>query len=99
MMKHFVLLFVLFVHSSLFGFDVGIGFGWDAIDETFKSDLLTNENKSGQDRYETHLNRFVPVVSIGHQSCFCDDWVTRVSAEWKFLNYRTPNVNSSRGQV
>lgn len=98
-MRQCFLLIALFVNHSLFGFDAAIGFAWNSIDESFKSKLSTNENKSGKDRYETSVNRLAPVISVGHHFCFCNDWVARISAEWKYLNYRTPNLNSSRGQI
>lgn len=98
-MKRFFLLFALCTTSSLFGFDVGLGFGWNSIDENFKSNLSTNEDKSGKDEYVTQQNHLVPLVTIGQQCFFYNDWVVNFSAEWKYLNYRTPNVSSSRGQI
>jgi len=77
----------------------GIGFGWNTIDETFDSNLYTNENRSGQDRYETSANRLAPVVQVGYQSPLCNDWIIGILGQWKYLNYKTPNVNSSRGQI
>lgn len=98
-MKKFVSLYALLAHLSLFGFDIGVGFGLSSIDESFSSNLSTNEDRSGKDRYETHVNRLVPRVTIGHQFCIFDDFVTGISLEWKYLNYATTNENSSRGQI
>lgn len=98
-MKKIVFLFALLLTHSLAGFQVGVGFSWNTIDETFDSKLHTNENKSGRDRYETNMNRFAPVVQLGHRFPFCNDWVMGILAQWKYLNYKTPNVNSSRGQI
>lgn len=98
-MKRFFMLFTLFTTSPLVAFYAGVGAGWNSIDENFKSDLFTSEDKSGRDRYDTHMNRLVPMATIGHKFFFCDGWVADISAEWKYLNYRTPNMNSSRGQI
>lgn len=98
-MKRIIFLFTLVLSHQLFGFHAGIGFGWNTIDETFKSDLITSADKSGKDRYEAHVNRLAPIVTIGHQFGFCDDWIAGLSARWKYLNYKTPNENSSRGQI
>lgn len=98
-MKRFFMLFALFTISPLVGFYSGVGVGWNSIDEAFKSDLFTSEDKSGQDRYDTHMNRLVPMITVGHKFFSCDGWVVDISAEWKYLNYRTTNVNSSRGQI
>jgi outer membrane protein W len=98
-MKKIVLLFALLLAHPLAGFHVGVGYSWNTIDETFNSTIQTNANKGGQDRYETSMNRFAPVVQVGHQFPFRKDWAAGISAQWKFLNYKTPNVNSSRGQI
>lgn len=98
-MKRFFLLFTLFATSPLLGFYAGVGVGWNSIDENFKSSLHTSEDKSGRDRYDTHLNRLVPMATVGHDFFFCDGWVLDISAQWKYLNYKTPNMNSSRGQI
>lgn len=98
-MKKIVFLFALLLTHSLAGFHIGVGFGWNTIDETFDSKLHTNENKSGRDRYKTSMNRFAPVVQVGYQFPFCNDWVMGILVQWKYLNYKTPNVNSSRGQI
>lgn len=98
-MKKIFLLITFFATQQLFGFYAGIGMGWNSIDESYKSTLFTNEDRSGNDRYDAHLNRFVPVITVGHQFCFSNDWILGISAEWKYLNYYTPNENSSRGQI
>lgn len=99
LMKRIIFLFALFLIQPLFGFHVGIGYSWNTIDETFHSKLVTNENKSGKDRYETQMNRLAPTIELGHQFCLCNDWIVGFSAKWKYLNYKTPNVNSSKGQI
>lgn len=76
----------------------GVGFSWNTIDETFRSNLSTNENRSGKDQYETQQVRLAPTVEIGHQFCF-NGWTGSLEAQWQFLNYKTPNLNSSRGQI
>lgn len=98
-MKKIVFLFALLLTQPLSGLHVGVGYSWNTIDETFDSDLHTNENKSGKDRYEASRNRFAPVVQLGHRFCLCDDWIVGILAQWKYLNYKTPNENSSRGQI
>lgn len=98
-MKRFIFLWALVATSPLLGFYAGVGFAYNSIDESFKSTLSTNEDRSGRDQYETHKNRLVPVVTLGHQWCLCNDWSIGISAEWKYLNYRTPNENTSRGQI
>jgi hypothetical protein len=98
-MKQIIFLLSLVLAHPIFGFHAGIGFGWNTIDETFDSYLFTNENKSGKDRYETQLNRLAPIADLGHQFCIFNDWLASFSAEWKYLNYKTPNVNSSKGQI
>lgn len=98
-MKKAILLFTLLLSPPLFGFHIGLGYSWNTVDETFDSNLHTNENRSGQDRYETSQNRLAPVIEAGHQIPLCDDWLVGISAQWKYLNYKTSNVNSSRGQI
>lgn len=98
-MKRFIFFCALSATVPLLGFYAGVGVGFNSIDESFKSTLSTNENRSGKDQYSTHQNRLVPMVTVGHQWCFCDDWSIGITAEWKYLNYRTPNDNSSRGQI
>lgn len=98
-MKSIILLFVLLLTHPLAGFYAGAGFSWNTIDETFESTLETNEDRSGHDRYEASRNRLAPVVQIGHQFSLCDDWEIGILAQWKYLNYKTPNINSSRGQI
>lgn len=99
-MKKIIFLFALLLtHHLAAEFYGGIGFAWNTIDETFDSNLHTNENRSGRDRYETNRNRFAPVAQLGYRFYFCNDWVLGILAQWKYLNYKTPNVNSSRGQI
>jgi len=98
-MKKVIFLSALLLTHPLAGFHVGAGYSWNTIDETFNSHLYTNEDKSGQDRYKTNMNRFAPVVQLGHQFLLCNDWVIGILAQWKYLDYHTPNVNSSRGQI
>lgn len=99
-MKKIIFLFALLLtHSIAAEFHGGVGFAWNTIDETFDSRLSTNEDKSGKDRYETSRNRLAPVVQLGYRFPFCNDWVIGLLAEWKYLNYKTPNENSSRGQI
>lgn len=97
-MKNIILLFALLSTSPLFGFHVGAGFSWNTIDETFKSKLQTNEDKSGKDRYVASRNRFAPVIQLGHRCSVCEEWEIGFLAQWKYLNYKTPNEGSSRGQ-
>lgn len=100
-MKKIIFLFALLIASPLAAFNVGVGFSWNTIDEKFSSNLHTNEDRSGQDRYQTDKSRFAPVVQLGHRfsTCICNDWSVGVMAQWKYLNYKTPNENSSRGQI
>jgi hypothetical protein len=95
-----VFLFALLSTTLLLAeFDVGVGFGWNTIDETFNSKLHTNENKSGRDRYSTSMNRLAALVQLGYRFTFCSDWTIGMLAQWKYLNYKTANDNSSRGQI
>lgn len=98
-MKSLVLSFALLMAYPLAGFQCGIGFSWNTIDETFSSNLHTNEDKSGKDRYEASQNRLAPAVLLSHEFPFCDEGFIGLLAEWKYLNYKTPNVSSSRGQI
>ena len=98
-MKKIIFLFALLLTHPLAGVHVGVGFGWNTIDETFDSKLHTNENRSGRDRYQTSMNRLAPVVQLGHRFPLCNDWIVGILAQWKYLNYKTPNENSSRGQI
>lgn len=98
-MKHILFALSILLAQPIFGFYAGVGFSWNTIDETFDSYLVTNADKSGKDRYETQFNRLAPMVVLGHDFCFCEDWVAGVSAEWKYLNYKTPNEDSSKGQI
>lgn len=98
-MKKIISLFALLLTYPLTAFYFDVGLAWNTIDETFHSTLRTNVNKSGRDRYEACVNRFAPVVQVGHQFPLCDDWSIGILAEWKYLNYNTPNVSSSRGQI
>lgn len=98
-MKKFALLVALLFCNPLSGIYVGAGFSWNTIDETFHSNLSSNENRSGKDRYDTTQNRLAPIVQLGHNFEFCGDWNIGILAEWKYLNYKTPNVSSSRGQI
>lgn len=99
-MKKAILFFALILTSSLLAeFYGGVGFSWNTIDETFDSNLYTNEDRSGQDHYEASVNRFAPAIQLGYRFPFCNDWRAGLLAQWKYLNYKTPNVNSSRGQI
>jgi outer membrane protein W len=99
-MKIIAFLFALLLaHPLLAEFHAGAGLSWNTIDETFDSNLHTNENKSGRDRYQTSKNRLAPVVQLGYRFSLCNDWAMGILAQWKYLNYKTPNVNSSRGQI
>jgi hypothetical protein len=98
-MKKLFLFCAIFASHSLFGFYAGVGFGINTIDENFKSNLSSSEDRSGKDHYNTHKNRWVPMVTLGHQFNFCGDWLVDLSAEWKYINYKTCNVGSSRGQI
>jgi len=101
-MKLIAFVFALLCMSPLVGcggFYAGAGFSWNTVDETFDSNLHTNQNRSGQDRYEASVNRLAPLVQLGYRYSFCNDWAVGMLAQWKYLNYKTPNVNSSRGQI
>lgn len=98
-MKQIICLFAVVLTHSVFGWHAGVGLAWNTIDETFHSNLVTNQNRSGRDRYETHMNRLAPVAKVGHQFFLHHHWIVGLSLEWKYLNYKTPNENSSRGQI
>lgn len=98
-MKKIVFLCALLLTHPLAALQVGLGFSYNTIDEMFDSTISTNEDRSGQDRYETSTNRFAPIVQLGHQFPLCNDWKLGLLAQWKYLNYQTANVNSSRGQI
>jgi outer membrane protein W len=98
-MKKIIFLFTLLLSHPLVGFHVGVGFGWNTVNENFDSKLSTNEDKSGRDQYETSVNRLAPVIQLGYRFPLCDDWMMGLLVQWKYLNYKTPNVNSSRGQI
>lgn len=98
-MKKTILFLALLLTHPLAGFHVGVGYSWNTIDETFDSKLQTNENRSGRDRYNASVNRLAPVVQLGHQFALCNDWKIDILAQWKYLHYKTPNENSSRGQI
>lgn len=98
-MKKLIILFLLLLTPPVFGFYAGVGVAWDTVDETFSSKLSTNQNRSGNDRYDAHDNRFAPVIKIGHQLYFDDcEWMAGLSLEWKYLSYKTPQ-NSGTGQL
>lgn len=90
---------LLLVHPLVAEFYGGVGFAWNTIDESFESTLCTNEHKSGHDRYKASTNRLAPVAQLGYQYSFCHNWTTGILAQWKYLNNKTPNENSSRGQI
>jgi hypothetical protein len=96
---------ILFFFSFLFTLPIaaefhgGVGFAWNTIDETFHSNLHTNEDRSGRDSYETSLNRLAPLVQIGYRYSRCNEWAIGALAQWKFIDYKTHNVSSSRGQI
>lgn len=99
-MKRFILLLALLVvHSVSAGFHGGVGFSWNTIDETFESYIYTDTLKSARDHYEANENRLAPVVQLGYRLPFYNDWIAGILAEWKYLNYKTLNVGSSRGQI
>ena len=99
-MKKTILLFSLLLSFPLIGeFHAGLGFSWNTIDETFNSTLSTNEDRSGKDLYTASANRLAPVVELGYKLPICNDFVVGALVQWKYLNYRTPNVSSSRGQI
>lgn len=98
-MKKTILFALLFTHTLAAEFYGGVGFGWNTIDESFNSKLSTNESISGKDRYTTNTSRFAPVVELGYLYPLCNDWGIGISAQWKYLNYKTPNENSSHGQI
>lgn len=98
MYKTLLLFCLLFAHS-LTAFHGGVGVAFNTIDETFDSILSTNENRSGQDRYDVSKNRLAPVIQVGHRMDFCNEWKIGFLAQWKYLNYKTPNMSSSRGQL
>ncbi len=85
--------------SSLFGFHAGVGFAWTSINETFASELFSSENRSGKDQYEVSGNRLAPVLTVGQQFLFCNNWSWGLFGEWKYLRFRTPNMGSSVGQI
>lgn len=98
-MKKFIFLFALLSMLPVMGFDFGVGFSWNTVNENFHSKLITNEDKSGQDHYETSANRFAPKAQIGHRFFLRNDWITGFLASWQYLNYQTQNENSSVGQI
>lgn len=99
-MKRIICLLALFLTHHLSGyFHFGAGFSWNTIDEIYDSTLITDEDRSGRDKYEASRNRLAPFLEVSCQMPVCKDWLFGVLADWKFLNYETPNVNSSRGQI
>lgn len=98
-MKRIILLLALLFTLPLTAFHFGVGFGWNTIDETFNSNLFTNENRSGQDRYGANTSRLSPVVQLGYRFELCNEWSMGLLAQWKYLNFKTNNAGSSRGQL
>lgn len=98
-MKKIICLLALSFTLPLAGFHAGIGMAWNSIDETFDSNLSINPTTGGRDRYESSMNRLAPVVQLGHRIPLCDNWLAGVLAQWKYLNYKTPNMGSNHGQI
>lgn len=80
-------------------FHAGVGLSYNTIDETYKSILSTNEDRSGKDHYAASQSRLAPAIELGYQLPLCNDFVVGALLQWKYLNYRTPNEGSSRGQI
>lgn len=90
-----------FAHSQEMikhGIYAGLGGSWNTIDETFNSTFLTSSHNSAWDHYAVNLNRLAPMVQVGYWAPICNPWLWGVEAQWKYLGYKTPNVNTSRGQ-
>lgn len=97
--KWIVLLYFFGLTYPLLGLHVGAGFSLNTIDETFHSVLSTNQDRSGSDQYKTSANRLAPWIQVGYQSSFCNEWMIGACLQYKYLNYKTSNVNSSVGQI
>lgn len=98
-MKQYLIATSIFFTASLSGLDIGAGFCWNTIDETFHSHIFSNEDRSGKDCYEASVNRLAPLIQVGHQFYSCNGWSFGGVLEWKYLDYSTPNMGSSRGQI
>lgn len=97
-MRKTLFLFALLLTQPLAAFYGGVGLGWNTVDETFNSNLHTNEDRSGRDRYEASMNRFAPVVQLGHQFAFCNDWAVGILAQWNISTIKPPTKIAAEGK-
>lgn len=80
------------------GLYAGIGGSWNTIDESFGSTLITSNGRSGRDNFDMSHSRLAPMVQIGYWRPLCQGWLWGVAAQWKYLNYVTPNDDATRGE-
>lgn len=79
-------------------FYVGVGGGWNTIDERFQSTLSTTHTQAGLDSYRVSNNRLFPSIGVGYWHPFKTQWLWGISAQWAYLSYNTPNANNPNGQ-
>lgn len=80
------------------GFYAGIGASANTVDETFSSTFYSSTSKSAHDAYNVSSNRLSPMLQLGYSAPLQNQWLWGALLQWKYLNYQTANVNSSRGQ-
>jgi hypothetical protein len=80
------------------GFYLGLGGSFNTINETFNSTLTSSDGKAGLDNYHASRNRLAPNAQFGYWAPICQEWLWGIKAQWKYLDYYTPNVDASRGQ-
>lgn len=88
----------LFTPKIMEGVYVGMGGSLNTIDENFNSTLITTTRKSGRDHYLTNQFRLAPLAQVGFSHCVFERWLWGVAVQWKYLGYKTINVNSTVGQ-
>jgi len=79
------------------GFYTGIGASANTTRENFSSNIFSSTNRSAHDSYVTSANQLAPMLQLGYFNTQ-QNWLWGVAAQWKYLNYQTPNENSSNGQ-
>ena len=80
------------------GIYVGLAGSWTTLDESFHSVFYTSTTDSAWDHYDTSRNRLAPMAQIGYWRPISSSGLWGISAQWKYLGYKTPNVDSNLGQ-
>jgi outer membrane protein W len=80
------------------GFYAGLGASANSINENYSSTIFSSNSRSARDSYNVNSNQLAPMLQIGYRQPLPKNWLWGIVAQWKYLNYRTPNVDSSNGQ-